>query len=139
MVASGMTTFLPLVVVMVYLVLSLTSVKELELDEYLRRSEGDSCSGPGVISLESGTILVSEEGRDTEETDGNEKFFYVNAIDSIVMLVGIGNGILVSFIYLLLFIRWTNRDITWPLKELLINIRNTRGGRNGTIYHCAHQ
>ncbi|RLE01598.1 MAG: hypothetical protein DRJ13_06720 [Bacteroidetes bacterium] len=44
------------------------------------------------------------------------------------MLVGIGNGILVSFIYLLLFIRWTNRDITWPLKELLVNIRNTRGG-----------
>ena len=34
MVASGMTTFLPLVVVMVYLVLSLTSVKELAVDGY---------------------------------------------------------------------------------------------------------
>ena len=54
------------------------------------------------------------------------------------MMVGIGNGILVSLIYLLLFIRWTNQDITRPLKELLVNIRNTRG-RCGAIYHCADQ
>jgi len=33
-VASGMTTFLPLVVVMVYLVLSFTSIKKLDLGEY---------------------------------------------------------------------------------------------------------
>ena len=44
------------------------------------------------------------------------------------MLAGIVNGILVSFIYLLLFIRWANLDITRPVKELLINIKNTTGG-----------
>jgi len=119
MVASGMTTFLPLVVVMVYLILSLTSVKELELEVYSKEQK-EVLFGPW-----SDIIGIGEE---TESDDGKDKFFYVNAIDSIVMLVGIGNGILVSFIYLLLFIRWTNRDITWPLKELLVNIRNTRGG-----------
>jgi serine phosphatase RsbU (regulator of sigma subunit) len=119
MVASGMTTFLPLVVVMVYLVLSLTSIKDLKQEEFSSEQK-EILFGPW-----SGIIGIGEEPSAIED---NEKFFYVNAIDSIVMLVGIGNGILVSFIYLLLFIRWTSRDITWPLKELLVNIRNTRGG-----------
>ncbi len=118
-VASGMTTFLPLVVVMVYLVLSFSSIKKLELGEYSDEQK-EVLFGPwsDIIGI----------GKKTDLAESNNKFFYVNAIDSIVMLVGIGNGILVSFIYLLLFIRWTSRDITWPLKELLVNIRNTRGG-----------
>jgi len=127
MVASGMTTFLPLVVVMVYLVLSLTSVKELEVEVYSDEQK-EVLFGPWSDIIGIGKDAASTEGDDTTPVEGNDKFFYVNAIDSIVMLVGIGNGILVSFIYLLLFIRWTNRDISWPLKELLINIRNTRGG-----------
>ena len=160
LVASGMTTFLPLVIVMVYLVLSLTSVKDLALDGYSDEqrevlfgpwsdiigighdAEEEAAQDQTVPEVAPGEALetlpevVPEEALEIppeavpEETpeNGNDKFFYVNAIDSIVMLVGIGNGILVSFIYLLLFIRWTNRDISWPLKELLINIRNTRAG-----------
>jgi serine phosphatase RsbU (regulator of sigma subunit) len=151
MVASGMTTFLPLVVVMVYLILSITSVKDLGIEEFsneqkeilfgpwndiigigndpdsIQVSTSDSITVVHVISDgEQNAASVEEVSEDTPR-DG-DRFFYVNAIDSIVMLVGIGNGILVSFIYLLLFIRWTNRDISWPLKELLINIRNTRAG-----------
>ncbi|MCK4879911.1 MAG: SpoIIE family protein phosphatase [Bacteroidales bacterium] len=119
MVASGITTFLPLLIVMVYLILSLTSVKALEL-EALSNEQREVLFGPwsDIIGI----------GKDETSAEDNDKFFYVNAIDSIVMLVGIGNGILVSFIYLLLFVRWTNQDITRPIKELLSNIRNTRGG-----------
>ena len=128
MVASGMTTFLPLVVVMVYLVLSLTSVKELSLDTYSDEQK-EVLFGPWSDIIGIGNNNDSAEGNETAPPERNDRFVYVNAIDSIVMLVGIGNGILVSFIYLLLFIRWTNRDISWPLKELLINIRNTRAGQ----------
>jgi serine phosphatase RsbU (regulator of sigma subunit) len=119
MVASGMTTFLPLVVVMVYLILSLTSVKDIKLNEFSPEQK-EILYGPWSHLIETGEATVSMKGQD--------KLVYVNAIDSIVMLVGIGNGILVSFIYLLLFISWTNQDITRPVKELLANIRNTRGG-----------
>lgn len=119
MVASGMTTFLPLLIVMVYLVLSLTSLKELDLDT-ISREQRDILFGPWS------TIIGAD--KETVPLGDYEKLYFVNAIDTIVMLVGIGNGILVSFIYLLLFIRWTNRDITGPVKELLINIKNTRGG-----------
>ena len=129
MVASGMTTFLPLVVVMVYLILSITTVKELEIDVY-SEDHKEILFGPWSDIIGIGEDLSSNNDNGIEvDPGGKEKFFYVNAIDSIVMLVGIGNGILVSFIYLLLFIRWTSRDITWPMKELLINIRNTRGGK----------
>ena len=127
MVASGMTTFIPLMVVTVYLVLSLTSVKELAVEGY-SDEQREVLFGPWSDIVEIGMDAEPVEGADAEPEKLTDRFFYVNAIDSIVMLVGIGNGILVSFIYLLLFIRWTNRDITWPLKELLKNIRNTRGG-----------
>jgi serine phosphatase RsbU (regulator of sigma subunit) len=130
MVASGMTTFLPLVVVMVYLVLSLTSVKELAVDGYSDEQK-EVLFGPWSDIVGIGQDAEPIEGAEAEPVEKKDKFFYVNAIDSIVMLVGIGNGILVSFIYLLLFIRWTNRDITWPLKELLNNIRKTSGGDKG--------
>ena len=119
MVASGMTTFLPLLIVMVYLVLSLTSLKDLDLDT-ISREQRDILFGPWS------TIVGAD--KETVPLEDYERLYFVNAIDTIVMLVGIGNGILVSFIYLLLFIRWTNRDITGPLKELMINIKNTRGG-----------
>jgi len=119
MVASGMTTFLPLVVVMVYLILSLTSVKDIKLKEFTPEQK-EILYGPW-------SNLIAQ-GKATLDMKGKDRLVYVNAIDSIVMLVGIGNGILVSFFYLFLFIRWTNRDITRPVKELLVNIRNTRGG-----------
>ncbi len=119
LVASGMTTFLPLVIVMVYLVLSLTSIKELGIEEFSPEQK--------EILIGSWSKILNTD-QDNFSMDFYKKLFYVSSIDSIVMLVGIGNGILVSFIYLLLFIKWTNQDITRPVKELLMNIRNTRGG-----------
>jgi len=119
LVASSMTTFLPLMIVSVYLILSLTPLKSLDL-KTMSPQQWEVLIGPW------GDIFNMDKDSFTEDT--NQKLFYVNAIDSIVMLVGIGSGILVSLIYILLFIRWTNKDISVPLKELLANIRDTRGG-----------
>ena len=116
---SGITTFLPLIIVMVYLILSITSVKELEL-ETLSHEQREILIGPY------GAIFNPDQ--ESFEIKNYEWLFYVNAGDSLLMIIGICNGILVSFIYLLLFTRWTNQDITRPVKELLVNIRNTRGG-----------
>lgn len=119
MVASGMTTFLPLVVVLVYLILSLTSIHDLTQGEFTDEQR-QILFGPWSEFTDLGKGTFGEEGK--------PGLYYANAIDTLVMLIGIGNGIIVSFIYLLLFIRWTNRDITGPVKELLVNIRNTRTG-----------
>ena len=119
LISSGITTFLPLLIVMVYLILSITPLKKLEL-ESLTPELREVLIGPF------GTMIHTGEGSLDVET--YRKLFYVNAGDSLLMIIGICNGILVSFIYLLVFVRWTNQDITRPVKELLVNIRNTRAG-----------
>lgn len=119
LVASGMTTTLPLFIVLVYLIQSLTSVRSLNLEE-LTDEAWDILIGPW------GTMIGS--GKDTFPLEKLDWLIYVNAVDSLSMIIGISTGILVSLLYLILFIRWTNRDITYPVKELLLNIRNTRAG-----------
>ncbi len=119
MIASGMTTTLPLMIVMFYQIRSLTSVRSLELE---------------TISQEAWDILIgpwSEMIGGGKESLSLEKFewlVYVNAVDTLSMIIGISAGILVSLLYLVLFIRWTNRDITYPVMELLTNIRNVKTG-----------
>ena len=119
LIASGMTTTLPLLIVLVYLIQSLTRVKSLNLLELSGESR-DILIGPW------GTML--NQGADTFSLEKFNWLIYVNAIDSLSMIIGISTGIMVSLLYLVLFIRWTNRDITHPVKELLTNIRNTRTG-----------
>ncbi|MCP4312798.1 MAG: SpoIIE family protein phosphatase [Bacteroidetes bacterium] len=119
MMASGMTTTLPLLIVLVYLIQSLTMVRSMKLD---------------TISEEAWNILVGpwgdmiNAGKDTFSVDKLEWMIYVNAVDTLSMIIGISMGILVSLLYLILFIRWTNQEITYPVMELLKNIRNTRAG-----------
>lgn len=122
LVASGMTTFLPLLIVLVYLLLSLTSLKDLDL-ENMTKEKREILIGPW-------SAIVNAD-KDSFEAKNFEKLYYVTAVDSVIMLVGIGSGIFVSLIYLLFFIKWTNQDITRPVKELLANIKNTRGGDMG--------
>jgi nitrate/nitrite-specific signal transduction histidine kinase len=55
-----------------------------------------------------------------------EGFYYVNAIDSIVMFIGIGTGIFISVFYLFLIVKWTTRSIVIPVNELLGNIKKIR-------------
>ena len=119
LISSVITTFLPLLIVMVYLILSITPLKELELGG-LTPELREVLIGPF------GTMIHSGGGSLDVET--YRRLFYVNAGDSLLMMIGICNGILISFIYLLVFVRWTNQDITRPVKELLANIRNTRTG-----------
>ncbi|MFH0758259.1 MAG: SpoIIE family protein phosphatase [Bacteroidota bacterium] len=118
-IASVITTLLPLLIVAVYLILSMTSVKELGLDT-ISNEQIDILIGPwgSLFHLDQVSFNMEKLGW----------LFYVNAGDSLLMIIGICNGILVTFIYLLLLIKWTSQDITRPVKEILTNMRNTKGG-----------
>lgn len=119
LIASAMTTLLPLMVVMVYLILSLSSVKDLDLDS-ITLEQREILIGNWVKVLSPDQVTISP--------DKFQWLYYVNGFDTMIMLVGIGTGILVSVVYILLFIKWTNQDITQPVKELLASIRETRTG-----------
>lgn len=111
-VSSFMTTFLPLTIVIVYVFLSLTFIKDL-----------------GPIDKEQLKILYGNYAKITNFDFSSDGLFFVNIIDSILMFMGIGTGIIVSFIYILFFVRWTTIDIVSPVKELLYNMHLTGEGK----------
>ena len=121
--ASAMTTLLPLLVVLSYLIQSLTKVKDLGIKEM----SGESWS---ILMGPWGTMIGKMTDQGTFAIENIKWMSYVNATDTLSMFVGISTGIMVSVIYLLFFIRWTNKDITQPVKELLMNMRETRGGES---------
>jgi len=120
-ISSAMTTLLPLSIVMVYLFLSLTKISELGLSELSKEQVAVLFGGYSQI-LKS----IVEVPDPTGAIGG---LVYVNVMDGLIMFVGIGVGIFVSFIYILMFVKWTTADIVHPLKELLYNMQRTGVGK----------
>lgn len=57
-----------------------------------------------------------------------KNFFYINAVDNLLLIVGISMGIIVSLIYLAIYLRWTTNDFVVPVKELLYNMKRIGEG-----------
>ncbi len=117
-ISSAMTTLLPLIIVLFYMLMSLTSIKEV-----------------GDINMDKAKVLLGSYYKDktdfniTTFSDNFNGFFYVNTINSMMMIVGIGMGMLVSLIYIIVFVKWTTQDIVQPVKELLKNMKQTGEGK----------
>jgi class 3 adenylate cyclase len=109
---SATTTLLPLTIVILYLMLSLTSIKEL----------GD-VSGKGMHILFGEYVDVFHMPESIASGSSYGNLFYINAIDNLLMFFGIGSGIFISFIYILIFVNWTTQGIIQPVKELLANMK----------------
>jgi class 3 adenylate cyclase len=107
---SIMTTLLPLVIVVFYLSLSKTAIREAG-SENLSSDKIQVLFGKYVPFIEQANLFQSEH------------LFYVNAIDSLLMFVGIFSGILISIIYLFFFVNWTHNSIVIPLKEVVEKMR----------------
>ena len=112
--ASGMTTLLPLVIVVFYLVLSVTSISDLQL------SGGDLNVKKVILGGYEDIFTNNEE---------IENYWYINSVNTYMMFLGIGTSIFVSLIYILTFVRWTTMDIVYPVKELLGKMQNTGEGK----------
>lgn len=116
-ISSAMTTLIPLAIVIFYLFISITAIKEINIEKY----------DPSHLD-----ILIGKYAMYLEDSDGTLDFldslFYVNAFDSLLMFLGIFTGIFIAFIYILFFIRWTTQDIVYPVGELLENMQRTGRG-----------
>ena len=114
-VSSGMTTLLPLIIVIFYLFLSITSLKDIKILEF---------TDPQLKIL-FGNYMNFFSVSNFEDNSG---LFYINAIDSLLLFGGIFTGIFTSLIYIFLFIRWTTEGIVGPVRELLANMQLTGQG-----------
>lgn len=116
-IASAMTTLLPLTVVLLYLVLSLTPIKEM---------------GPvsdGELRMMMGRLVdIMGPDLNLQEQFGDSNLYYISALDNVLMFGGIISGILVAFIYILFFVNWSTADITRPVNELVRNMKLTSEG-----------
>lgn len=117
-ISSLMTTLLPLIIVLFYLLMSLSSIKEV-----------------GEINIDKAKVLLGSYYKDTSDLNMKDfqlnfkQFFYVNIINSMMMIVGISMGMLVSLIYIILFVKWTTEDIVQPMQELLESMKKTGEGQ----------
>lgn len=114
-ISSAMTTLFPLIIVVFYIVLSISSVEELSLVNLSDENQ--------KILL--GKYIAFDLGLDLPTLN---EFFYVNAVNSFLMVVGIGTGVFIALIYVVLFVRWTTEDIIYPVNELLANMQRTGRG-----------
>ncbi len=118
LISSLMTSLLPLTIVMLYLFLSVTQIKDLDVDY----------TDPKQIEILFGTESSFFDDADNfsyEEIAKHAFVIYVNAWNSMFMFIGIFTGIFIAFIYLLLFVRWMTADIVRPVNELLAHMERT--------------
>jgi len=120
-ISSAMTTLLPLSIVMVYLMLSLTKISELEITQFTEEQISI------LFGRYSDMLKMVVENPDPSGSMGG--LVFVNVMDGLIMFLGIGVGIFVSFIYILMFVKWTTVDIVYPLKEMLFNMQRTGEGK----------
>jgi len=113
-----MTTLLPLTIVLLYLVLSLTPIKDMGQvsDAELRIMMGK------LVDLMGPDLNIQEEF-------GDSRLAYISALDNLLMFGGIISGIVVAFIYILFFVSWSTADIVKPVNELVRNMKQTSEGR----------
>ena len=114
-ISSAMTTLLPLTIVIFYLFLSITTIKDLGLIQM----------SPEQLKILFGKYIAYFNDVDLKDY---ESFVYVNAFDTILMFIGIFTGIIISIFYILFFVIWTTNYIVGPVKELLINMQRTGRG-----------
>lgn len=123
-IAGGMTTLLPLVVVLIYLLQSITYLRELPLDLQALSEEQK------VLLL--GSKLIAQNI--APENTLFASMFYINAVNSWFMFVGIYSGIGVALLYIFFFVKWTTEDITRPVNDLLQKMEQT--GRDAQAHYA---
>ena len=119
--SSAMTTLLPLTIVLLYLFLSVTNIGDMNIKEYSEAQKGILFGD--YLKF---TDIFNPSGSNSIDVPG--WLFYINAINSFFMFIGIYSSVFIAFVYILFLVKWTTADIVQPVKELLINMKQTGQG-----------
>ena len=118
-VSSTLTTLLPLSIVLTYLLLSISSIRDLNI--YMP-------SQPEMEIMFGGYFQLFDK-EDLTSLFNQVNLYYMNVPDTFFMFVGISMGIFVTIIYLIFFVYWSNSTLIRPITELLNNMQKTTGGK----------
>jgi len=127
---SGLvTSFLPLIFVIIYIVLSWSSVQGSQLNSTgeLKILLGDYSSFLQLLSnnnLDELLVYFKTKG-------ANDLIYYTDTPNWLLLNFGVVISSLASLFYLFMYIRWNTEIIVHPVKELLENIQRTGKGELG--------
>lgn len=111
MLVQGITTLLPLSIVVFYIFLSVSTASDLKIDS-LNNSHIE-------ILIGNYSKLLSFTSLSSDNFGFISSIPYVNSFDTILASFGIISGVIVSIIYILNFVKWQTVQITIPLKSLI--------------------
>ncbi|MBN3034155.1 MAG: adenylate/guanylate cyclase domain-containing protein [Bacteroidales bacterium] len=117
-ISSAMTTLLPLTIVILYIFLSITYLRDIP----------DLNMNEDQKKILFGNYMMFEDVFSLNESEIPGWLFYFNSVNSLFMIMGIYSGIFIAFIYILFFVKWTTQDIVIPVNELLENMKKTGEG-----------
>ena len=119
-VSSVMTTLLPFMVVILYLFLSTSSVGDINIDSFTDEHK----------NILFGDYMMFTDIFGSSSTDLNVPgwLFYINAINSFFMFIGIFGSTFIAFFYIIFLVKWTTQDIVEPIRELLFSMNETGKG-----------
>ncbi len=124
-ISAVMTTFLPIVVLVFYIFLNIStiSIKSIN-DSNATLLLGDFLEILKIFELKEGFFkwLASPEAAEISNV------YYIDISGFIRLAWGFINGITVTLIYILFYLKWTNSSITRPINEIVKEMQNmTRG------------
>ncbi|MBB6481373.1 adenylate/guanylate cyclase domain-containing protein [Spirochaeta isovalerica] len=124
--SSLMTTFLPLLVLIFYIFLNVSTIgiksvddgsKNLLLGEFLQVMD--------IFNLRESFSLWLSSNSDA----ANLKLYYIDVSGFLRMALGFVNGFIVSMLYIFFYLRWTNASITRPINEIVSQMKNMTKGK----------
>ena len=124
-----MTSILPLVFVIIYLLLSWSTVS------------GNQIHSVGELKLllgNYGQVFDMIEGGSLKDmlkwlNTNNITLYYTDLPSWVILNAGVVISSLVTLFYLLMYIRWTTEIIVFPVRELLENMQRTGHGQFGLV------
>ncbi|MCP4159095.1 MAG: adenylate/guanylate cyclase domain-containing protein [Deltaproteobacteria bacterium] len=123
--SSLVTTSLPLIIISLYIFLNITSIDF----KIIQKSNMEILLGE---FLEIIRIFGLQEGfyqwLATPEASEFTSLYYIDVSGFIRLFLGIFNGITVSMIYIVFFVKWTNASISKPINEIVKRMKKTSKG-----------
>lgn len=114
-----MTTVLPLFIVIYYVVLSVSTVKELGLTT-ITKDQVHMLYGVYYSLVPASSTAPSLEAF--------LDFPFISTVDLILSFTGMMTSVIVAVVYIFFFVNWTNKSLNIPVKELLLNMKKTSDG-----------
>jgi len=125
-ISSVMTTFLPLLLLVFYIFLNVSTINIQSADRSsINLLLGELNELLSIFDLREGFFQLLT----TSEASSLSQLYYIDALGFLKLTWGFLNGITVAMIYIFFFLKWTNASITRPINDILREMKNTSKGQ----------